>query len=140
MTQIKKFDVLKTDDEQRLVFGLAQVSVAADGQLITDLQGDQIEPAELEKAFYNYVLNSREGDVMHERLDNIAQLVECFVATPEKLKALLTSLGCDADVSKFQGAAAWVGFKVFDDAVWKDVKSGKLRAFSIDGVAERIAA
>lgn len=135
-----RFDILKSDDEQRLVFGLAQVSARADGQLVTDLQSDQITPEELEKGFYGYVLNSRRGDVDHEQMDNVAALVESFVATPEKLNALLKALGVSVDLSGFKGAAAWVGFKVFDDDTWARVKSGELRAFSIEAEALREAA
>jgi hypothetical protein len=133
------FDILKkSTDEQRLVFGIASYSARPDGTLITDCQGDQIEPEELEKAFHAYALDSRQGDVQHNRDGSAADLVELFVATPQKLAALMKGLGCDADVSGYKGAACWVGFHVNDDAAWAGVKAGKYRGFSIDAVAQRV--
>jgi len=128
-----------TNDEQRLVFGLASVSLDAAGELVTDLQGDQIEPAELESALYDYVSSSGEGDAMHDH-EHAATLVESFVVTPAKLEMLLKACGYTGPIPVFQGVAAWVGYRVDSDAVWKRVKSGELRAFSIEGSAEPVAA
>lgn len=131
----------KIDEEQQLVFGIASMAVTADGKPVEDLQGDVIPPAELEKAMYDYVVESRQGGTMHEEIGT-GTLVESFVATPEKLTALLKGLGIEvvdglADISSFKGAAAWVGYKISDPATWADVKSGKLAAFSIGGEAVR---
>ena len=49
------------------MFGLASVAVTAGGETVTDLQGDQITEEDLSSAFYDYVLESREGDAMHDR-------------------------------------------------------------------------
>ena len=135
LVQISK---LSTDEEQRLVFGLASVAVTADGETVTDLQGDRITPDDLASAFYDYVLESREGDAMHDR-QHSSTLVESFVVTPEKLSALLKALGYEQALPDFKGVAAWVGYKVHDEDVWKRVKTGELRAFSIEGTAEREA-
>lgn len=132
----------KVDDEQQLVFGIANMAVTADGELLEDLQGDVIPPAELEKAMYDYVLESRRGDTMHEE-SGTAAMVESFIVTPPKLTALLKGLGIvidesgKADVGSFKGTAAWIGYKVTDPATWRAVKSGALRAFSIGGECER---
>ena len=64
-------------------------------------------------------------------------LVESFVVTPEKLDLLLKALGCAGAPADFKGVAAWVGYKIQRADVWKRVKSGELRAFSIEGTAER---
>lgn len=103
---------------------------------MTDLQGDQITPDELQTAFYNYVLESREGDAMHDR-QPASTLVESFVVTPEKLDMLLKALGHEGAPPDFKGVAAWVGYKVHREDVWKRVKSGELGAFSIEGECER---
>ena len=115
---------------------MASVAVTADGQTVTDLQGDQISAEDLQTAFYDYVLESREGDAMHDQ-KQASMLVESFVVTPEKLDMLLKALGHEGAPLDFKGVAAWVGYKVTDEAVWKRVKSGELRAFSIEGTAER---
>lgn len=123
------FAITKFDDERMLAFGFASVSVETDGERVVDSQDDIIEPGELERAAYDYVLRSRDGGVMHEQM-GVARLVESFVATPEKLERL----GLPAD-SLPQGW--WVGFKVDDPEVWKRVKSGELRSFSIGGRCQR---
>lgn len=115
---------------------MASVAVTAAGETVTDLQGDQIGVEELQTAFYDYVLESREGDVMHDH-EPASTLVESFVVTPEKLDMLLKALGHAGAPSDFKGVAAWVGYKVHNADVWKRVKSGELRAFSIEGEAER---
>lgn len=136
MAETIAFHKVAVDSEQRLVFGLASVSAYADGELLTDHQDHQIEPAELERAFYEYAAVSGEGDEMHDR-EMHSVLVESFVVTGEKLEMLLKAVGCDADVSGFQGVAAWVGYKVLDEGTWQRVKSGELKAFSIEGEAVR---
>lgn len=121
--------VTKVDTEKMLVFGFASVSVTKDGQAVVDSQKDAIPLSELEKAAYDYVLNSRDGALMH-RKNKVARLVESFVVTPEKLAAL--SLAEDAL------PLGWiVGFKVDDPEVWEKVKSGELKGFSIGGKAIR---
>jgi hypothetical protein len=47
--------VMKSDDDQRLVFGWASVAVRVTGETIEDYQQDVIEIAELEQAAYDYV-------------------------------------------------------------------------------------
>jgi hypothetical protein len=131
----------KVDEDQRLVFGIASMAVTADGATVEDLQGDVIPVEELEKAMYDYVVESRQGGTMHEQLGT-GTLVESFVATPEKLEALLKGLGIEvvdgkADVGSFKGAATWVGYKISDPDTWAAVKSGKLSAFSLGGEAVR---
>lgn len=119
------FQITKLDDDQRLVFGYASVAVKADGETVVDSQDDVISPETLEKAAYDYVLRSRDGGVMHEKM-GVATLVESFVVTPEKLKAL--GLAEDALPQGW-----WVGYRVDDADVWKRVKSGELSMFSIGG-------
>lgn len=133
------FKLAGTNDEQRLVFGLASVSLTADGETLTDLQGDQIEPDVLEAAFYDYVANSGEGDVNHDQ-KRASTLVESFVVTPTKLDMLMKALGFTGTVPAFEGVAAWVGYHVENDDAWARVKSGELKAFSIEGTAERVPA
>ena len=46
------FHILKSDGDQRLVFGWASVSVTVDGEQVEDLHGDAVDPEELEKAAF----------------------------------------------------------------------------------------
>src|SRR5260221_10410408 len=131
-----KLDVVAEADDQHLVFGLSSMAVDENGQSIVDSQGDVIPGDELEKAQYDYVLESRQGGTMHEEIGT-SQLVESFVVTPEKLALILKAVGVEADLSKFKGVATWVGYKVSDEATWAAVKSGELAAFSIGGTGGR---
>ena len=64
--------ISKLDDERRIAFGWAYVS-EDDGTPVVDHSGDFIDktalPA-LEDAAYDNVLHSREGDEMHEKLED----------------------------------------------------------------------
>ena len=129
---MKKFEISKIDEEQHQVFGWANISMRVDGELIEDRQGDIIEPQELEKAAYQFVLDFRESGVMHKGRAN-GRLIESTVFTPEKLAAM--GLAKDA-----LPIGWWIGFQIDDDEVFKRVKKGELTMFSIQGSAQREAA
>ena len=124
-----EFAIAKMDADQRLVFGWAMISKTKDGALVTDLQGDQIEPEDLEKAAYEFVLNKRAAGEMHTG-DAQGQLVESIVFTPEKM----AKMGIPDGVLP---CAHWVGFKLAP-ALFDKVKAGTRLMFSIQGDAERV--
>ncbi len=118
--------ILKRDEERRMVFGWAYMAKRADGSAVVDHSGDRVDNvASLEFSAYEYVLKSREGDVMHTR-KTTSVLVESMVFTPEKCEAL--GLAKDA-----LPVGWWVGFKILDEDAWEGVKSGKYAMFSIEG-------
>lgn len=125
------FHILKSDGDQRLVFGWANVSVTVDGKQVEDLEGDVIDPEELEKAAYAYVLDFRDAGELHDQgLRKKARLVESCVFTPDKL----TAMGIpDGTVP----LGWWVGFYVDDDETWEKIKNGTYTMFSIEGRGER---
>jgi len=125
-----RFKIAKSDDDKRLAFGWANVSIRTDGEVIEDWQEDIIEPEELEKAAYQFVELYREGGEMHER-GGVAVLVESVVFTQEKQKAIGIPEGT-------LPVGWWIGFKVLDDDVWEKVKDGTYPMFSIEGEAERV--
>lgn len=125
-----RFKIMKSDDEKMLAFGWANVSMRVDGELIEDWQADIIEPKELEKAAYEYVLLYREGGEMHER-GGAAVLIESVVFTEEKMQAMGIPAGT-------LPVGWWIGFKVTDEDVWEKVKDGTYPMFSIEGEAERV--
>ena len=127
-----KFKIMKSDDEKRLAFGWASVSVRVDGEVIRDWQGDIIEPGELENAAYEYVRLYGEGGEMHQR-GGVADLVESVVFTEEKMQAMGIPKGT-------LPVGWWIGFKVLDKEVWEKVKDGTYPMFSIEGEAERVEA
>lgn len=124
--------VVKSDGEKGQVFGFAMFSEDPDnpGQFHIDKQDDFITPEDLEDAVYDFVLDSRDGGVMHVTKGD-ATLIESVVFTPEKLEAM--GLAKDA----MPNGAWWLGYQVHNDEARELVKSGKLTAFSIEGVARR---
>lgn len=122
------FQVLKTDYSQHIVYGWGSVSCASDGGLVTDLQGDQIEPGELERAVVEFMLDYRTSGVMHEG-GAVGVVVASLVTTPD----LVAAFGLGANVP-----VGWIlGVKVQDEQTWLRVVSGELQAFSIQGTSER---
>lgn len=120
-------EITKTDDELRVVYGWASMAMDG-GNHIVDVQGDKIDVPDLVKAAHDYVTCSREAGDLHKTF-GIGKVVESIVFTPDVQK----SLGIDL------GKTGWfIGMKIEDDSVWKRVKSGELRAFSIGGSAERV--
>ncbi len=122
--------VNKIDDDQHLVFGWASVLVNEDGTELVDQQGDVIEIEELEGAVYDFVMSFYAvAGVNHYR--PCGQLVESIVFTKKKIEMLGLN---EANVP----LGWWVGFKIWDNEVWADIKAGKLKMFSIGGSAVRV--
>lgn len=118
--------ILKADEEQRLVYGWASV-VTEKGEPVIDRQGDIIEPETLVKAVNNFMEHIRVGKEMHKG-DQIGAVIHSMPITKE----IGESLGIQSD------REGWVvAFKVYDDDVWDKVKSGELAAFSIGGRATK---
>ena len=116
--------ILKTDDEQRMVYGWASV-VTENGEAVVDRQGDVIEVGTLVKAVNEFMEHVRVGKAMHVG-DQVGVVVHSLPITKE----IGDALGIQSD------REGWVvAYKVFDDAVWAMVKSGELAAFSIGGRA-----
>ena len=118
--------ILKADEEQRLVYGWASV-VTEKGEPVIDRQGDIIEPETLVKAVNNFMEHVRVGKEMHKG-DQIGAVIHSMPITKE----IGESLGIQSD------REGWVvAFKVYNDDVWDKVKSGELAAFSIGGRATK---
>jgi hypothetical protein len=123
-------EIAKQDDEQQIVFGWAYVSHDAMGVQQIDKSGEFVpDPEELEKAAYQFVLNSRDGGDLHVR-KGVSTLVESVVFTKEKCEAMGIPAGT-------MPTGWWVGFKVHDAEVWKAHKQGQRSSFSIHGKGVR---
>ena len=124
MTKNIEGKILKTDDEQRMVYGWASV-VTEKGEPVVDRQGDVIEADTLVKAVNEFMEHVRVGKAMHTG-EQVGTVVHSLPITKEIGEAL----GIQSD------REGWVvAYKVFDDSVWNMVKSGELAAFSIGGRA-----
>jgi hypothetical protein len=116
--------VLKADDEQRIVYGWASV-ISENGEPVVDRQGDVIEAEVLVKAITDFMEHVRVGKAMHKG-DQVGTIIHSFPVTKE----LGDALGIHSD------REGWiVAYKVYDEGVWDQVKSGELAAFRIGGRA-----
>ena len=128
----KSVSIFKTDDDKRLVFGWASVSITVDGEQLEDRQQDLIDPEDLEEAAYEYVLHFRDtGERHNPNLRKKGKLVESCVFTAEKQKAMGIPEGIIP-------VGWWIGFKIEDDEAWEKVKNGVYKMFSIEGKANRV--
>jgi len=119
--------ITKSDSASRIVWGWASV-IEKDGESIFDHQGDRIAEDVLAKAAHDFVSDYRVGKVMHSGR-KVGALVESVVFTKELQKALGIDLG----------KVGWfIGMRVSED-VFKRVESGELQAFSIGGIATKVA-
>ena len=124
LTKSVEGQILKADEEQRMVYGWASV-VTEKGEPVVDRQGDVIEPETLVKAVNGFMEHVRVGKEMHKG-DQIGAVIHSMPVTEE----IGESLGIQSD------REGWiVAFKVYNDDVWAKVKSGELAAFSIGGRA-----
>ena len=127
------FNIMKTDDDKRLIFGWASVAITKSGEQVVDHQNDIIDPDDLEEAVYKYVLEFRDGGEEHiAHLRKKARMVESCMFTKEKMNAMGIPEGVVPE-------GWWIGFYVDDDAAWEKVKNGTYRMFSVEGKGVREA-
>lgn len=124
------FNVTKSNEEEGLVSGWANVAVNADGTIPLDWQDDVISPATLEKAAVNFMMEYRGSGVMHEG-DSKGIVVESIVFTKEKQAAIGIPEGVIPE--------GWfITVKILDPVVFEQVKNGTFKMFSIQGHAKRV--
>lgn len=123
----QQFNIMKTDDEKRLIFGWASVAITKSGEQVVDHQKDIIDPDDLEEAVYKYVLDFRDGGEEHiPNLRKKARMVESCMFTKEKMQAMGVPEGIVPE-------GWWIGFYVDDDEAWEKVKNGTYQMFSVEG-------
>ncbi len=125
--------IAKLDEDKRLVFGWAYQAKKPDGTTVEDHSRKVIPMEELEPAVYQFMIDSRTADEMHERVETedgerIGDVVESMLFSKDKLRAL--GLAEDALPEGW-----WVGVRVYPDEVWAKVKDGTYRMFSVTGLA-----
>ncbi len=124
------FELKKSVEDKKQVFGWANVAEDEQGNTIEDYQGDSMTSEELEKTAYNYVLKFRDtGERHNPTLRKKGKMIESIVFTKEKLQVLglpEDSLPC----------GWWVGFQITDNDTWEKIKKGEYNMFSIEGTAQ----
>jgi len=117
-------EILKQDDEEHLITGVAMAANRV------DLQTDYIEPGEIKKTMIAFMERYQQFGLDHKSETDQVRLVECWQA-----RASFVEEGSEYQVQKDD----WVvTVHVLDDALWQRVKSGEYRGFSIEGYAHRI--
>lgn len=124
------FDITKSNSDEGLVSGWANVAVNADGSLPLDWQDDMIRPEVLEKAAIKFMMDYRASGVMHEG-ESKGVVVESIVFTKEKQACIGIPDGIVPE--------GWfITVKVTDPEVFAKVKDGTFKMFSIQGNAKRV--
>ena len=123
-------DIAKLNDDQHLVFGWANVSINADGEVPLDWQGDITSPKVLEKAAYQYVLKYRGSGEMHQG-ESVGIMVESCMFTKQKMESIGIPEGTVPE-------GWWVGFYIPDDEVCQKIRDGSYKMFSIQGKAKKL--
>lgn len=118
-------EIIKTGaTDKQLVYGWASV-VEKDGKEVVDQQGDIIPEEVLADAVVEFMMDSRTNKTMHVG-EATGTIVESMMFTKELQKVL------GIDLKK----VGWlIGVKIDDSEVWKSIKDGKLKMFSIGGNA-----
>ena len=117
-TLVVKKDILiqKKDEMKRIVYGAVYEPMKADAHK------HYATKEEIEISAHNFMLNSRNMDWNHDFIKGSAGVVESFVARK-------------GDPDFVEGA--WVlGVKIFNESVWEDILSKKIKGYSLAGVAK----
>ena len=84
-----EFLVQKSNYENQLVFGWANISMGVDGSEIVDHHGDVIAPDDLELAAYEFVLHERASGEDHSGDSPSGMLVESMFFDAAKILSLI---------------------------------------------------
>lgn len=122
----KTADILKVDTERRIVWGWASVCTMK-GETVTDLQGDRIAPAQMEKMADRFMRSARAAKAMHYG-DDVGEVIHSFPMTKE----LADAFGIQSE------REGWItGTYVKSDEEWAKVRNGTYKGLSIGGRARR---
>ena len=115
------FEIVKLDDEKRLVGGIVYEPD------VVDSQGDSASAEEIEKGCHRYMASKPAIHLMHkEDAGERVSIVECYITRQQ--------MQFGTEVIK---AGSWmIVVKVHDDEIWNDVKKGALTGFSMGGRAK----
>lgn len=122
----KTADILKVDTERRIVWGWASVCTMK-GETVTDLQGDRIAPAQMEKMADRFMRSARAAKAMHYG-DDVGEVIHSFPMTKE----LADAFGIQSE------REGWItGTYIKSDEEWAKVRNGTYKGLSIGGRARR---
>ena len=116
----KSVELIKLDDDQRLIYGVVLVPD------VEDLQGDICSKEDIQEAAHEYLVKSRLIKAQHKAPTD-AEVVECYIAP------------IDIPIGKgIAPAGSWILVtKVNSSAMWTAVKKGEITGYSIGGRGKR---
>lgn len=126
---ISLLPVAKQDEDKRIVFGVVlEPGTKRDGT-VDDTQGSVISEQEIERAAHLWLARYQNRGLQHEKIVNSkVEIYESYLA-PSSLK-----IG-GRTVKK----GTWLlMYHVKDDAMWADIKKGKITGFSMGGFARKV--
>lgn len=116
-------EIVKADEEKRLLYGVALEPQTKDSQ------NDTVDETEIEKAAHGFMIKSRLMDLQHK------EVVDPKKATPVESYIALVDMEIGGKPIK---RGSWIVVtKIFDDEIWKMVKRGEIRGYSIRGFGKR---
>jgi hypothetical protein len=125
---IEPIEIIKVDEEHRVVYGWANV-ITEKGQPVIDTQGDVIDAHELLNATTEYMKGARIAKLNHSG-GQIGEVLHSFPMTFDIAK----SLGIETN-----GREGWItGMFIHKDDIWERVKKRELKSFSIGARAVRV--
>ncbi|MCD6318092.1 hypothetical protein J7M02_03375 [Candidatus Aerophobetes bacterium] len=113
----KYISIRKADEEKHIVYGIA---LEPD---VVDAQGDIVSVEDIEKAAHDFLIASRKIDEMHTRISDKCYPVESYLAPVD----------FEMGGQKVRKGSWILGVKVNDEDIWKKIKNGEYRGFSITG-------
>jgi hypothetical protein len=134
---VSRTEVAKTKDatEERYILGLVlEPTLKADDQIKPDTQRDVYTEETIRAAAHGWMEKHGKIDLTHnwEALKNDqVRVLESYLAPCD------LNIGEGEDQRKITKGSWLLALRVLDDAIWADVKAGKIGAFSIGGEATR---
>ncbi|MCY7570954.1 XkdF-like putative serine protease domain-containing protein [Bacillus pumilus] len=111
--------IAKSDDAQRLVYGIVYEPNVADAH------GDYMTPAEIEKAAHGFLKDAREIDKQHDFQGGVGEVVESYIAPSD------FEMG-DELIQK----GSWVLVTKASDEIWEQIQKGEITGYSMAGTAD----
>ncbi len=144
--------VIKVDDSKHVIMGVVYDPYTGWPD-IEDTQNEYITPSDLEDLCHAFMMSDRAVDVLHPLGDNPNLIVvENYLErypTPRDREAAMSGLehdvyeyiirDKDGDPVDVWHSGAWIAaVKVLDNEIWQQIISGRLGAFSLEGLAQSI--
>lgn len=124
------FEIVKANDERRLLTAITNIVTDSEGKPVVDHQGDVIKIDNLEQSFidaFSIHGGMGMGGTMHRNKGGV-DVVQHFTLSKGEREALGFGPGPEMGIVKL---------RVTDDQIWADVKAGKYPEVSIGGEGER---